>query len=149
VSQGQLAVGGPHFLPLLRRLDECLAYVAANPHYADAASFALKFRQLHSRALGSVRSRGHTNTPLGSPIEFKDPAEITTARAEEEPRKMVAQLCPWYRRYTALIRLAGLQGATETYWNSPIEFGCLVAQVRTHAAAALKRAADKVRACGS
>lgn len=53
---GSLAVGGEHFLPLLKRLDECIAYVNSNLHYADASSFALKFRQLHSRALGSVRT---------------------------------------------------------------------------------------------
>ena len=53
---GTLTVGKEHFLPLLKRLDECITYVNSNPHYADAASFALKFRQLHSRALGSVRT---------------------------------------------------------------------------------------------
>eukprot|EP00854_Cymbomonas_tetramitiformis_P013448 gene13448-15892_t len=53
---GSLTVAGNHFLPLLKRLDECIAYVNSNPHYADAAAYALKFRQLQSRALGSVRA---------------------------------------------------------------------------------------------
>ncbi len=37
---------GEAFLALLRKLDDCLGYVAANPQYADAAQYSLKFRQL-------------------------------------------------------------------------------------------------------
>ncbi len=44
-------------LSLLKRLDECIAYVTANPQYADAVSYGAKFRQLQSRALGMVRNR--------------------------------------------------------------------------------------------
>lgn len=47
-------------MPLLNRLDDCIAYVAANPQYADAVAYASKFRQLHSRALGLVRGRVQT-----------------------------------------------------------------------------------------
>eukprot|EP00878_Enallax_costatus_P027744 GHUV01029894.1.p1 GENE.GHUV01029894.1~~GHUV01029894.1.p1 ORF type:complete len:320 (+),score=112.30 GHUV01029894.1:396-1355(+) len=47
-------------MPLLNRLDDCIAYVAANPQYADAVAYATKFRQLHSRALGLVRGRVQT-----------------------------------------------------------------------------------------
>eukprot|EP00887_Chlorella_sp_A99_P004229 scaffold15.g4229.t1 len=45
------------FLPLLKRLDDCIAYVAANPQYADASTYALKFRQLQARALTAVRTK--------------------------------------------------------------------------------------------
>lgn len=51
------SVDSADFLPLLRRLDDCISYVAANPQYADAASYAVKFRQLQARALAAVRSK--------------------------------------------------------------------------------------------
>jgi hypothetical protein len=44
-------------MPLLHKLDECISYVAANPQYADAVTYANKFRQLQLKALGLVRSR--------------------------------------------------------------------------------------------
>jgi hypothetical protein len=47
-------------MPLLNKLDECIAYVAANPQYADAVAYATKFRQLQSRALGLVKGRVQT-----------------------------------------------------------------------------------------
>lgn len=50
-------VDSADFLPLLRRLDDCIAYVAANPQYADAATYAVKFRQLQARALTAVRTK--------------------------------------------------------------------------------------------
>jgi hypothetical protein len=50
-------VDSTDFLPLLRRLDDCISYVAANPQYADAATYAVKFRQLQARALTAVRSK--------------------------------------------------------------------------------------------
>lgn len=33
-------------LPLLQKLDDCIGYVSANPQYADASSYATRFRQL-------------------------------------------------------------------------------------------------------
>merc|ERR1711915_1161394 len=51
-----MSVGSAHFLPLLKRLDECISYVANNPQYADSGVYLVKFRQLQSRALGMVRS---------------------------------------------------------------------------------------------
>jgi hypothetical protein len=50
-------VDSADFLPLLKRLDDCIAYVAANPQYADAATYAVKFRQLQARALTAVRTK--------------------------------------------------------------------------------------------
>lgn len=44
-------------MPLLSKLDECISYVAANPQYADAVTYANKFRQLQLKALGLVRAR--------------------------------------------------------------------------------------------
>ncbi|CAN0920500.1 Conserved oligomeric Golgi complex subunit 3 [Linum grandiflorum] len=49
-------VGNGNFLPLLKRLDECIAYVETNPQYAESSVYLLKFRQLQSRALGLIRS---------------------------------------------------------------------------------------------
>ncbi|KAM0970025.1 hypothetical protein EV1_017934 [Malus domestica] len=45
-----------NFLPLLKRLDECISYVESNPQYAESSVYLLKFRQLQSRALGMIRS---------------------------------------------------------------------------------------------
>lgn len=44
------------FLPLLKRLDECISYVENNPQYAESSVYLVKFRQLQSRALGMIRS---------------------------------------------------------------------------------------------
>ncbi|GAU16792.1 hypothetical protein TSUD_200350 [Trifolium subterraneum] len=49
-------VGNENFLPLLKRLDECISYVESNPQYAESSVYLLKFRQLQSRALGMMRS---------------------------------------------------------------------------------------------
>ncbi|KAI4379594.1 hypothetical protein MLD38_005872 [Melastoma candidum] len=49
-------VGNENFLPLLKRLDECIAYVEGNPQYAESGVYLIKFRQLQSRALGMIRS---------------------------------------------------------------------------------------------
>ncbi|XP_062085437.1 structural maintenance of chromosomes flexible hinge domain-containing protein GMI1-like [Humulus lupulus] len=35
-----------NFLPLLKRLDDCIAYVEKNPQYAESDVYLLKFRQL-------------------------------------------------------------------------------------------------------
>ncbi|XP_077236497.1 sec34-like family protein isoform X2 [Tasmannia lanceolata] len=51
-----MKVGGGHFLPLLKRLDECISYVESNPQYAESTVYLVKFRQLQSRALGMIRS---------------------------------------------------------------------------------------------
>ncbi|KAF7837597.1 conserved oligomeric Golgi complex subunit 3 [Senna tora] len=51
-----MSVGNENFLPLLKRLDECITYVESNPQYAESNVYLLKFRQLQSRALGLMRS---------------------------------------------------------------------------------------------
>jgi hypothetical protein len=56
-----LAGGGPaaaveKLPPLLRGCDECLEFCAQHPQYADAAAYALKFRQLQARALSALRA---------------------------------------------------------------------------------------------
>ncbi|KAG2699275.1 hypothetical protein I3843_07G184700 [Carya illinoinensis] len=49
-------VGNENFVPLLKRLDECISYVESNPEYLESSVYLLKFRQLQSRALGMIRS---------------------------------------------------------------------------------------------
>eukprot|EP00798_Chlamydomonas_sp_ICE-L_P008686 gene8686-34133_t len=61
-SQFQAAQSTPQldteqFMALLRKLDDCKTYVATNPQYADSGTYAAKFRQLHARALGALRSK--------------------------------------------------------------------------------------------
>lgn len=72
-----LPVKSEQFLPLLRRLDECIAYVNSNPQYADAATYAVKFRQLQTRALGAVRTH-----VLG--VLKKATAHVKAAAMEEQ-----------------------------------------------------------------
>ncbi|XP_062191897.1 conserved oligomeric Golgi complex subunit 3-like isoform X2 [Phragmites australis] len=49
-------IGNGQFLPLLKRLDECISYVENNPQYAESAVYLVKFCQLQSRALSMIRS---------------------------------------------------------------------------------------------
>ncbi|GLC45161.1 hypothetical protein PLESTB_000428800 [Pleodorina starrii] len=56
-AAAQLSLDADQFLALLRRLDECIAYVADNPQYADAGQYSAKFRQLQGRALTAVRGK--------------------------------------------------------------------------------------------
>ncbi|MCL7041568.1 hypothetical protein MKW94_006755, partial [Papaver nudicaule] len=49
-------VGSGNFLPLLKRLDECISYVENNSQYAESGVYIIKFKQLQSRALGMIRS---------------------------------------------------------------------------------------------
>lgn len=51
-----MSVSNDNFLPLLKRLDECISYVESNPQYAECSVYLVKFRQLQSRALGMIRS---------------------------------------------------------------------------------------------
>lgn len=53
-------VGNRDFLPLLKRLDECISYVESNPQYAESGVYLVKFRQLQSRALNAIRSHVHS-----------------------------------------------------------------------------------------
>jgi hypothetical protein len=39
-------VSNSNFLPLLKRLDECISYIEDNPQYAESSVYLLKFRQL-------------------------------------------------------------------------------------------------------
>ncbi|AET01666.1 Sec34 family protein [Medicago truncatula] len=39
-------VGIVNFLPLLKRLDECISYVESNPMYVESTVYLLKFHQL-------------------------------------------------------------------------------------------------------
>lgn len=51
-----MSVGSENFLPLLKRLDECISYVESNPQYSESSVYLVKFRQHQSRALGMIRS---------------------------------------------------------------------------------------------
>ena len=42
-------------MPMLKRLDDCLDFVASHPQYADGGSYGTKFRQLQNRAMSTVR----------------------------------------------------------------------------------------------
>lgn len=41
----------------MQKLDDCMQYVAANPQYADAGQYAVKFKTLQGRALNALRSK--------------------------------------------------------------------------------------------
>ena len=52
----QLAVSDDSFFTMMRRLDECVAFVSEHPQYSDSAAYAVRFRQLQARALASVKA---------------------------------------------------------------------------------------------
>lgn len=56
-SAASVNLNGGDLLPLLQKLDDCIGYVSAHPQYADAGSYATRFRQLQSRALAAVRTK--------------------------------------------------------------------------------------------
>lgn len=45
-NAAQLSLDPDQLIGLLKRLDDCMAYVASNPQYADASQYSAKFRQL-------------------------------------------------------------------------------------------------------
>ncbi|XP_074580208.1 conserved oligomeric Golgi complex subunit 3 [Curcuma longa] len=51
-----MSISSGEFLPLLKRLDECISFVESNPQYAESGVYLVKFQQLQSRALGMIRS---------------------------------------------------------------------------------------------
>jgi hypothetical protein len=67
--------GGPELLPLLRQLDTCLAYVSANPQYADAGAYTAKLRALQARSLALARTRAASTLRAAA-------AAVATAAAE-------------------------------------------------------------------
>ncbi|CAN6442670.1 unnamed protein product [Victoria cruziana] len=75
-------VANERFLPLLKRLDECILYVESNPQYAESGVYLLKFRQLQSRALSMVRS--HVLSVL------KNASSQVTSAIKETGGKMTA-----------------------------------------------------------
>ncbi|KAH7624210.1 hypothetical protein Ndes2526B_g01470 [Nannochloris sp. 'desiccata'] len=48
---------GVKIMDSLRKLDESLAFVSGHPHYADSATYIVKFKQLQAKALASVRAK--------------------------------------------------------------------------------------------
>ncbi|XP_035208176.1 conserved oligomeric Golgi complex subunit 3-like [Stegodyphus dumicola] len=56
ISSPTLSVVSESFLPLLSRLDECIAYVEANINYKESPVYLARFRHLQSQALGMIRS---------------------------------------------------------------------------------------------
>jgi len=52
-----LSLDDADILASLQKLDESLSFLSSHPHYADAATFSTKFRQIQSRALAAVRTK--------------------------------------------------------------------------------------------
>merc|ERR1712136_222278 len=51
-----LTVTSESFVPTLARIDECLAYLKANPQYKESAVYLAKFQSSLTRALTLIRS---------------------------------------------------------------------------------------------
>ncbi|KAG2699277.1 hypothetical protein I3843_07G184700 [Carya illinoinensis] len=60
-------VGNENFVPLLKRLDECISYVESNPEYLESSVYLLKFRQLQVQA--AIRSSGSGKTAVSEGVE--------------------------------------------------------------------------------
>jgi hypothetical protein len=86
-SQFAAAAAAPDdadLMPLLHKIDECIAYVAANPQYADAVAYANKFRQLQARAIGLVRGRVQTVLRTAAQAVQAAVAEALTGAAAQQ-----------------------------------------------------------------
>eukprot|EP00210_Caulerpa_lentillifera_P003273 g3124.t1 len=68
------------FLTLLKKIDECISYMTANPHFAEAQAYESRFRQLHSRAVAGILHR--VNEILRSAVQELEP-EITIEEFSE------------------------------------------------------------------
>ncbi|KAJ4745106.1 Conserved oligomeric Golgi complex subunit 3 [Rhynchospora pubera] len=53
-------IGNEQFLPLLKRLDDCISYVESNPQYAESGVYLVKFRQLQVQAAIKGSTAGKT-----------------------------------------------------------------------------------------
>jgi len=87
-----------HKLPgLLAAADDCLLFLSRHPQYADAAPYALKFRQLHARALSLVRSVAAAQlrrAGAGAAEAFAQPAADPTAALYARFRALLPDLRP-------------------------------------------------------
>ncbi|KAF5962122.1 hypothetical protein HYC85_003331 [Camellia sinensis] len=94
-------VANGNFLPLLKRLDECISYVESNPQYAESSVYLVKFRQLQVQA--AIRSSSGSKTAVSEGVEasviyvrFKAAASELKPVLEEiesrSPRKEYAQI---------------------------------------------------------
>ncbi|EOA34883.1 hypothetical protein CARUB_v10022466mg [Capsella rubella] len=60
-------VSNSNFLPLLKRLDECISYIEDNTQYAESSVYLLKFRQLQVQA--AFRGTGGNKTSVSEGVE--------------------------------------------------------------------------------
>ncbi|XP_076363263.1 conserved oligomeric Golgi complex subunit 3 [Tachypleus tridentatus] len=51
-----LSVVSESFVPMLARLDDCIAYLKANPQYKESETYLARFKRLLAQALGMIRS---------------------------------------------------------------------------------------------
>ncbi|GFU22439.1 conserved oligomeric Golgi complex subunit 3 [Nephila pilipes] len=56
IASPTLSVVSESFMPLLTRLDECIAYVEENINFKESPAYLSRFRHLQSQTLGMIRS---------------------------------------------------------------------------------------------
>lgn len=56
-ADAKLEEGQDPFLPLLTRVDACIAYVLAHPQYSESSLYLSQFRRLQAQALSGIRHR--------------------------------------------------------------------------------------------
>ncbi|XP_072033720.1 conserved oligomeric Golgi complex subunit 3-like isoform X2 [Amphiura filiformis] len=56
LSSPAFSVSSESFVPLLAKLDECIAYITANPQYKESELYQARFKQCLSKALNLVKS---------------------------------------------------------------------------------------------
>lgn len=56
IASPTLSVLNESFVPLLSRLDECIAYLEANLHFKEASVYLARFKHQQNLALGMIRS---------------------------------------------------------------------------------------------
>ncbi|KAG0477659.1 hypothetical protein HPP92_012378 [Vanilla planifolia] len=62
-----VSIKNGQFLPLLKRLDDCISYVESNPQYSESGVYLVKFRQLQVQAV--IRGSGSNLTSVAEGVE--------------------------------------------------------------------------------
>eukprot|EP00892_Ulva_mutabilis_P010098 jgi/Ulvmu1/7460/UM037_0003.1 len=77
-------------LPLLQRLDDCLAYMSSNPQYMDTMSYTLRLRQLQGKAISLIH--GHAQAVLQKATATLQAELSSTARTPPAARTASADV---------------------------------------------------------
>ena len=86
-SDSVLTVTSESFVPTLARIDECIAYLRAHPHYREAPVYLAKFQASLTRALTLIRAYVVTSleTATRQVLSTTRAAAVTDVSSADEP----------------------------------------------------------------